>query len=354
MYDGLKNLVLLKYLPELGKNPSAGLLFVFGVLTSVHCACMCGGIVISQSIKSEDKRFSLSAILYNLGRIISYTTIGGIVGGLGQIISFNGVLKGIVPVVAGIFMIIMSINLLGIFSFLRRLNFTIPSVVAKKIFNGNSYSPIVIGLLSGLMPCGPLQMIQLYALSTKSFIYGAIGAFIFSIGTVPLLIILGTVAGAHTIFIKKFSKITLKFSAMIILVLGVVMISRGITIEGIDFSSNKVVMNEDTVFAVVRSDKQEVETKLKPDAFPPIVVVKNIPVKWDMVVSKEDLNECNNEIQVTKFGVKKKFLVGHNIMKFTPKETGEYMFTCYMGMIKSKITVVNDIKELENLKRNTN
>lgn len=354
MHNLLENLFLMKYLPKLTGDPNFALLFLFGILTSFHCTLMCGGILISQTIKNTNTKslpnktgiFSLNAIFYNSGRIISYTIIGGVVGGLGQIISFSGVLKGIVPILGGTFMIIMAINLLGVFSFLRWLNFTMPSFIARKIYNGNSYSPLIVGLLSGFMPCAPLQMIQLYALSTRSVIYGATSALIFSMGTVPLLLIFGTV---NTFLNVKFSKIISKISAVVVLVLGIVMISRGLALTGVNFNTIQIANNRGTGFAIVNSKNQTVVTRLKPDAFPPIVVIKGIPVKWIMHVSKDNLNACNKEFDVPKFNIKEKLVVGDNTVQFIPNKSGKFAFNCWMGMIKSEIIVVDSMDDLRKL-----
>ena len=164
-----------------------GMIFVVGLLTSVHCIAMCGGINLSQSVSSAQNNVKIftSNFNYNFGRIISYTLVGGIVGAIGSVISFNGAFKGAVAIVAAFFMIIMAINMLGIFPSFRKFNVRMPKKVA--IFLNNSKkgkSSFYIGLINGLMACGPLQTMQLYALSKASFIGGAISMFLFSLGTV--------------------------------------------------------------------------------------------------------------------------------------------------------------------------
>ena len=105
-----------------------GMLFVIGLFTSVHCVAMCGGINLSQCIPTAAKESGdgkLSALwpsfLYNLGRVISYTVVGGIVGAIGYAVSPPGMFRGAVHLIAGLFMIIMGINMLGLFPGLRIL-----------------------------------------------------------------------------------------------------------------------------------------------------------------------------------------------------------------------------------------
>lgn len=354
LVEFFKNLFLLKYLPNLGTNASYGLLFIFGVLTSFHCIGMCGGIAISQCVKKdeiEDESLSnkphgwlVPSLIYNLGRVISYTIVGGIVGGLGHIISFSGMLKGVVPIIGGLFMIIMAINLLGIFPILRRLNIRMPYFIAKKITRRNNYSPAIVGFLTGLMPCGPLQIVQLYALGTKSVVFGALSMFFFSVGTVPVLFIFGAI---NTIISKKFSRVILKVSACIVLVLGVVMIGRGLALYGVSIGMHhQMNMKGDQAVSTIQGNVQTVTTEIKSDSFPPIVVQKGIPVKWTIRANRDNLNECNNAITIPKFKIEKKLAVGDNIVEFTPNEVGEFTFTCWMGMIKSKIMVVDDLKKV--------
>ncbi|OAA93850.1 sulfite exporter TauE/SafE family protein [Clostridium coskatii] len=347
-----KNLFLLKYLPKLGNNSSYVLLFAFGVLTSFHCIGMCGGIAISQCVKRNEIKLKngkpyiafIPSFLYNTGRVISYTIVGGIVGGLGRIISFSGIFSGIVPIIGGIFMIIMAINLLGAFRILRKLNITAPTFVAKKIYKKNNYGPIIVGLLTGLMPCGPLQIVQLYALATKSVLLGAASMFFFSIGTVPIVFAFGA---ANTIINRKFSTVILKVSAVLVLTLGVVMIGRGLSLYGVSLGMDSMVSKSGQGYSVLQGNVQAVKTEVGSDSFPPIEVVKGVHVKWNVHVDKKNFNECNKAIQIPKYKIKKSLVVGDNIIEFTPNEDGQFIYTCWMGMIKSKIIVVDNLGKLK-------
>ncbi|PRR85427.1 sulfite exporter TauE/SafE family protein [Clostridium luticellarii] len=343
-----KNLFMLEYLPRLGNHASYALLFAFGVLTSFHCVGMCGGITLSQTIsknETEVKNIAFKpSLFYNIGRILSYTIVGGAVGGLGSILSLSGAFRGIVPIVGGVFMIIMAVNLLGIFKALRKINITVPSFVARKVRRKNNYSPIIVGLLTGLMPCGPLQIVQLYALGTKSVLLGAASMFFFSIGTVPLLFAFGVV---NTLITKNFSKIILKASAVLVLSLGVVMVGRGLSLYGISLGMKNMVSTSGKGFSTIEGRTQNVRTELGTDNFPPIEVVKGVPVKWNLHVDEKNLNECNKALQIPEYKIKKNLAVGDNIIEFIPDKEGEFMYTCWMGMIKSRITVVDNFGELK-------
>ena len=139
-------------------------LFIVGALTSIHCVGMCGGIMLSQSINKDSKSKFDSikpALLYNAGRVVSYTILGGIVGALGSVFALSINVKAGLQIFAGIFMIIMGLNMSG-YSLFRKFNIKLPwsaCSVKKK-----PKTPFLVGVLNGLMPCGPLQTMQLYAL----------------------------------------------------------------------------------------------------------------------------------------------------------------------------------------------
>jgi len=332
----LTRLFSLEYLPVLGDRASLGLLFLFGLLTAFHCIGMCGGLVLSGSMSG--KGISHNAA-YNAGRVLSYTIIGGLVGGIGHVFSPHGIWKGIIPLLGGIFMILLSIKMLNIFPVLRRLNISLPTSVAKKVFTGRYRSKLIIGLLSGLMPCGPLQIVQLYALGTKSVLSGAVSSFIFALGTVPLLFAFGVVNSA---LFKKHSKVITVISAVVILILGFNMSGRGLALAGIDLSLpfGGQPRYEYASASGITAEVQLIDSEIKAYEYPVIVVKRGIKVRWNLRAAEEELNECNNEIIIPDLKIQKKILPGDNVIEFIPGKAGDMVYTCWMGMIKSKIRVV--------------
>jgi len=126
LYLIVRNTIGFNFIPQVDQSMGYGILFLVGVLTSLHCISMCGGINLSQCVGhdfsgDEDNKLARlkPSFMYNLGRVISYTIIGGIVGALGSAVSFSGTAKGVVALVAGAFMIIMGINMLNLFPGLR-------------------------------------------------------------------------------------------------------------------------------------------------------------------------------------------------------------------------------------------
>jgi sulfite exporter TauE/SafE/copper chaperone CopZ/plastocyanin domain-containing protein len=379
-----------------------GMLFIIGLITSVHCVAMCGGINLSQTMGRREGKMGygvwgigngestepnyqttelfhdstinsqttrpiphtpypvlLPAILYNSGRVISYTVIGGIVGALGSVLTISGQFRGIVQILAGVFMVIMGVNMLGLFPALRKFTVRMPKIFAKKIEAEKEVAarPLVIGLLNGLMPCGPLQAMQLYALSTGSPVAGAVSMFLFSLGTVPLMFALGALSTALSgVKGRAFSARVMKAGAVLVAVLGLSMFSQGWNLGGLpspldtvsalferaapsNISAARGQRAIDGAPAIV-DGVQYVNSTLSGGRYPAITVQAGIPVKWTITAPQGSVNGCNNRMLIREYGIEYGFKTGENIIEFTPERTGRIPYSCWMGMIRSSITVV--------------
>lgn len=354
--------------PEAKEGMGYGMLFVIGLLTSTHCIAMCGGINLSQCVPNatssrKGSEFShpglfgrisslVPSLQYNAGRVISYTIIGGIVGALGQVVTLTGAGKGIIAVIAGLFMVIMGLNMLNLFPWLRRLNPRMPKIFAVKIDEQKRGGrPLYVGLLNGLMPCGPLQAMQLYALSTGDPVKGALSMLLFSLGTVPLMFGLGALS---TILTKRFAQRMLTVSAMLVILLGTLMLSNGMVLSGFavpSFASGigKADSASQSAKAELGDGVQTVTTQLASGGYPPIAVQAGIPVQWNLQAEPGELNSCNYRIIIPEYNIEKQLEPGDNLITFTPDKSGTVSFSCWMGMIRSQIVVVDDLANISQI-----
>ena len=355
----IKNTVGFSFIPEITPSMGYGMLFVIGLLTSLHCVAMCGGINLSQCMPKGEAPTTTKdkikpSLLYNLGRVTSYTIIGGIVGALGSVFRFSGTARGVVAIFAGIFMVIMGISMLGIFPWLNKFTPRLPRFMRRKAgAAGKGKGPFIVGLLNGLMPCGPLQAMQIYALGTGSFLTGALSMFFFCLGTLPLMFGLGV----FIMFLgSKFTKWMVGIGAVLVVVLGVVMFTRGAALAGIGMpklvwdSSNqaRAVQATETVTEKAAANAssgadgsavQYITSTLSANSYPDITVQKGIPVEWTIHADKGVVNGCNGTMVISAYGLQIKLKEGDNLIKFTPTDTGTINYSCWMGMITGRIEV---------------
>ena len=350
LYVIIKNTLGFNFIPQVNQNMGYGILFVVGLITSLHCIAMCGGINLSQCVSYKQEEGDPSklsklkpSLMYNMGRVVSYTIIGGIVGALGSVISFSGTAKGIVAMLSGVFMVIMGLNMLNIFPWLRKINPRMPRIFGNKVHNNNGkHGPFYVGLLNGLMPCGPLQAMQIYALGTGSAFAGAASMFLFSLGTLPLMFGFGAIS---SLLSNKFTHKMMKVSAVLVMVLGIIMLNRGLSLSGFSVAAYASSGGAGNV-AKLEGNVQVITTNMESGRYTPIVVQKGIPVKWTIKVDPGDLNGCNNPVTIPKYNQQYKLVPGDNLIEFTPEEEGNITYTCWMGMISSNIKVVADVSNV--------
>ena len=311
-------------------------LFVIGLLTSVHCIAMCGGINLTQSVTGVATHPLRRSILYNLGRLTSYTVIGGILGLIGEAAAVTLKARGIIGLAAGILMVLMGINMLGHFGFLRKLSLKLPAPLARGLASIGKHGPFAIGLVNGLMPCGPLQSMQIYAIASGGFLAGALSMFSFCLGTIPLVLLFGAAAGALRLGWKEKM---LQFSAALLVLFGVFMVQNNLALTGLPLPALSGTASTASAAATVEGDIQVLTTYLRANGYDDIEVTAGIPVEWTIIADGDSLNGCNNEIVLPAFDRQVRLTEGENRITFTPEEAGTYPYSCWMGMLRNTITV---------------
>ena len=194
--------------PAAERGMPMGLVFLTGLLGGMHCIGMCGGIMLTQH----------NAIAYNGGRLIGYTVMGLIFGAVGSVLVFTAGLKSAVFIIAGGLVILIGLQMWGV-PLLRRLRPGLPSPC------GQRGRPFMIGMLTGVMPCGMLTSMWLTAASSASAVKGAGIMLIFGLGTCVCMLLLGLLGDALT---RKYNKYILKASTILIITMGMMLMMKGI------------------------------------------------------------------------------------------------------------------------------
>jgi sulfite exporter TauE/SafE len=151
-----------------------------------------GGLLLSMSAtfaKEGDK--VKPQLMFHGGRIISFFVLGGAIGAIGSAFTLNTSATFVLSMVIGIVMLILGINLLDVFPWAKRLQPSMPKFIGKRAHGISKYNhtltPLLVGVLTFFLPCGFTQSMQLYTLTTGSFLKGAFTMLAFALGTLPVL-----------------------------------------------------------------------------------------------------------------------------------------------------------------------
>lgn len=214
-----------------GATPMTG--FLIGIIASLSsCLAIVGGLVLSLSAKvmEDDKRNKKPLVLFHVGRVFGFAILGGVLGLIGEAFSISFTLSGILGIIASLVMITLGANLVGIF---KKSSITLPTSIFSffRRVEHDTFTPLLIGIGTFFLPCGFTQSMQISALSSGSFISGALIMFSFALGTLPVLSLVSF--GSMSFAKSKYAPLFFKSAGVIVLGLGIFAFLAGLAGLGI-------------------------------------------------------------------------------------------------------------------------
>lgn len=175
--------------------------FIVGILGSGHCLGMCGGITsMLTSALPQNSKYSKTLLVsgYNLGRIASYTLIGGVVGFTGSVAAKNmGIPLTGLRAVSALFLIFLGLYIGQWLMWLNRIErlgkyiWQYLSPYSKHLIPVDTpLKAIGLGALWGWLPCGLIYSMLTWSLASGNITQGALIMTFFGLGTLPALLIM--------------------------------------------------------------------------------------------------------------------------------------------------------------------
>lgn len=217
-----------------------------GFLGSFHCIGMCGPIALALPIHNLSfAAKSVGILIYNLGRIVTYTLIGFVFGLLGSNFALAGTQQTI-SIVMGLCIILFvlipkksTIRLLGT-SYLFKGYSKIKNALGSLLHQRNNSSLFLIGLLNGLLPCGLIYLAIAGATAVGSTKLGMLFMIAFGLGTLPAMFSIASFGQFITINIRNYIR---RAMPVFILTMGLLLVLRGMNL-GVPYISPKLSQNE--------------------------------------------------------------------------------------------------------------
>jgi len=175
---------------ELAGITGPGTAFIAGLVTSLHCAGMCGPLACTlMPARAEDSDPHTVASVYHLTRLVGYTGLGALAGGLGRVpLDWLGTdALRYLPWLLVLFFLAVAFRLDRFLPRLPLLGRAYGWLVAKLRGGSRVRAAAALGVATPLLPCGPLYFLLSLALLAGSALRGAETLLAFGLGTVPLL-----------------------------------------------------------------------------------------------------------------------------------------------------------------------
>jgi uncharacterized protein len=167
---------------------------LLGLFGSSHCLVMCGGIAAALSSQNRQQPLA-SMLLFNLGRISSYSLGGLLVGTLGLWLqSLNDLLMLGLRTLAAFLLILMGLYIGRWGNWLTRIEQVgqflwkrLQPATGKLMSQSSLLSRFRLGLLWGWLPCGLIYSTLTWVAANGEPLKGALTMFCFGLGTLPAL-----------------------------------------------------------------------------------------------------------------------------------------------------------------------
>lgn len=219
----LPRLTALVSVAALTDGAGYGAVFLIGLLSGVHCIGMCGGIMLTQCGAPSQGWRAGGAALYNLGRVMSYAAMGALFGALGSAISYDRAFRSMLFTMCGLLVVLIGLRMWGV-PLLRRISAALHPAVSLPS-SARGARALMVGLLTGLMPCGAMSAVWLMSAAAGSLARGAAYMLAFALGTVPAMLLFGSLGA---LIPKKYNKYIFKVSTVLIIALGLALMIKGL------------------------------------------------------------------------------------------------------------------------------
>ena len=207
--------------------------FAIGMLGSFHCVGMCGPIALALPTIPRTSQRAISSLIYNMGRLLTYTLLGALFGLIGKGLSFAGFQQ---TLSIGLGVIMMASVLLPL-TWQRRLNpnLTMAKVIGwvkrrmKHWLQVRTYTArFVLGSLNGLLPCGLVYLGIAGAIATGDMLQGGLYMLLFGSGTFPAMAIVGFLGSTINVSVRNRIRVAIP---VFVFCMGIFFLLRGLALD---------------------------------------------------------------------------------------------------------------------------
>ena len=356
IYKLLQAFDLVSLAPSVAGASNFGSIFVIGLVAGTSsCLAVTGGLLLSVAAKYNEthqagtkwEKFK-PLLSFNIGRIVSYVLLGGIVGLIGHSVTLTPKMTGYMSVVVALVMLYLALSILKLIP-KGKFGIRPPKALSHWIANlsesDHPLAPFALGAGTFFLPCGFTQSLQIAALASGSFVTGALTMGIFALGTLPSLLSISAISSTAK---GSFSRIFLRFAGTLVFVLALFNLNNGLLLTGVDaagmltsaFKGGAPVAyaGNDPNVTQNADGSQTIKMHVTAYGYEPssFIVIAGKPMK---VQATADGNlGCTSVLTAPAFGLTKYLQSGENeIGPITP--TQDFVLTCSMGMYTAHVAV---------------
>lgn len=339
------------------------LFFLFGVAASLaSCAALVGGVLLSMAKQWNEVYIDRDTtweraqphVLFHIGRLISFTVLGGVLGIigllLGKVFSAGGEgsllpveLTAFIIMLVSVLMLVLGLQMLGV-KWAGKLQLTMPKFLGRFIANEENFqgkwAPMAVGAGTFFLPCGFTIVVQTLALTTGNPLQSALMLLLFALGTLPML---GLISFSGVGLTRKphFTAIFNLVAGMLVIFFAVYNFNSQLNVFSLPSLSDITTAPAVAATTSNNAEVQVISMEASSYGYSPsnFTVKAGVPVRWE--INDIGTSGCTNAIIARGLITGQVNLRrGMNIVEFTPTQRKTYKFSCWMGMVTGTINVV--------------
>jgi sulfite exporter TauE/SafE len=293
----------------------------------------------------------LPVIYFLSAKLLAYTALGALLGALGSTLRLSPVVQAVLQIGVGIFMLGNALNMLNVHPLFRYFVIQPPRFLTRLVRNQakseEAFTPLLLGLMTVLIPCGTTQAMEVLAIGSGSAWQGALILFVFVLGTSPTFLVLGLMA---TQLRGKLQHVLAVATAVLVMALGIVSVDNGLKLMDSPLAPSRIMASlmeatqpdatGQAVPAIVVDGVQEITINVLNEGYTPNVftVQSGQPIRLRLVTNQT--YGCSRSFVIPSLGIQRILPdTGHTLIELPPQQAGQLRFTCSMGMYGGVINI---------------
>jgi len=292
----------------------------------------------------------LPVVYFLLAKLFAYTLLGFVLGAAGSAFQITPTAQAIMMLATGLFMLATALNMFNLHPIFRYFVIQPPKALTRRVRNQaksqEAFTPVVLGLMTVLIPCGTTQAMEVLAISSGNPVTGALILFLFVLGTTPTFFVLGFVA---TRIPRNLRQAFTVLAAFLILFLSFVSIDGALNLVGSPLAPSRVLASmlpsgfgasTTPQQAILVDGVQEITMVANDRGYTPnsFAATSGKPIR--LRIATNGNYSCTSYFTIPSLGVNQWLLeTGEVAIDVPPQERGTLFFTCGMGMFSGSIVI---------------
>lgn len=303
---------------------------------------------VEEGVNKKNPVFPTLAFLAT--KIIAYTAFGFLLGAFGGAIGISQTTQIIMQFIAGLYMIVIALNLLNVHPIFRYAVIQSPKFLTRRVRNQSKskdlFAPAFLGAMTIFIPCGTTLAMEALAISSASPFMGAAIMAAFVLGTTPLFFGVGWLT---SVLGDNFRTRFLKIAAIAVIYLGITSVNGALVAGGSPLTIQSVTGSIQNTLQPKTSEKlyseaptiQTAEIIVTSRGYSPNYIRVKKGSLVTLKLTSKDAYSCASAFRIPSLGISKNLQANETqTITFTPKEAGNIAFSCSMGMYRGVIEVL--------------